>query len=650
MSSELQHENHLIQLRAKLNERKIKLWEVPYMQVEGDEQRHSNGEEMLRLAEQFGAELGIATELCLRTLTALQRNALDKLQSKDEFQRTGLATVRVRAPTQTGSNREFDLKVQVTETGSQLCELIGQRLSLDARKIKLVCSGKIINGVRTLQEQKVSNGATVMALMMACSEEEAKRECSTYDRVHKIRSDAEMLINENDSSNFLSIEDQSGNAIFLPKNEKQALLMGLTLYEKGKAAMKADSCEEALLLLLEADHDFRNCNSQLLNVVDNYALLNLDIVWCYLRLKNLNQLPDAEERLKVCELKFQQSYGKNMARVAAIRGEQSNEKILLVRLHLLKAVLYFHQNKRDDARTMFRVVETELLKLRIDDDCLSRLMECGYGMKECRIALRACSNDVEAAIEFIHSQRETRRANERRSERERQLYRTIGHDASEGGDTLRLKLELVDQLMEMGYPEELAALALKRSANDINGALNELERNGEALQAELLRTVLVDEELQAKLEALGFGGQVAQVALKLTANDYDRATNYLLTNVQNGRYSEGLQRAIDVLERQGSSSSSSSRKGSVSEGTDQQPAAAASDQQPSTSKRTTSTSSDTSADEAKRQERKRKKEMLDLLFKSFSQDIRTTADAHLDLPLDEEMSLLEQYKKLLGME
>ena len=104
------------------------------MQVEGDEQRHSNGEEMLRLAEQFGAELGIATELCLRTLTALQRNALDKLQSKDEFQRTGLATVRVRAPTQTGSNREFDLKVQVTETGGQLCELIGQRLSLDARK------------------------------------------------------------------------------------------------------------------------------------------------------------------------------------------------------------------------------------------------------------------------------------------------------------------------------------------------------------------------------------------------------------------------------------------------------------------------------------------------------------------------------------
>uniref|UniRef100_A0A182KGB1 UBA domain-containing protein n=1 Tax=Anopheles christyi TaxID=43041 RepID=A0A182KGB1_9DIPT len=641
MSTELQHENRLIQLRAKLNERKIKLWEVPYL-TQGEDQQ-INTEEMLRLAEQLGPELGIAADLCLQGLTALQRNALDKLQSKDEFQRTGVATVKVRAPTQTGSNREFDLKVKVTDTGSQLCELIGQRLSLDARKIKLVCSGRIINGVRTLQEQKVTNGATVMALVMAYSEEEAKRECSTYDRVHKIRTDAEMLINENDSTNFLSLEDQSGNAIFLPKEEKKALLMGLTLYAKGKAAMKADNCEEALLLLLEADHDFRCCNSLLLNVVDNYALLNLDIVWCYLRLKNLNQLPDAEERLKVCELKFQQSYGKNMQRVTAIRGEQSTEKILLVRLHLLKAVLYFHQNKRDDARTMFRVVETELLKLRIDDDCLSRLMECGYTMKECRIALRACSNDVEASIEYIHNQRQKRDSNEKRSVRERKLYKTIGHDAS-AGDFKRLKLEFVDQLMEMGYPEELAALALKRSANDINGALNELERNGEALQTELLRTVLIEVDLQQKLEALGFDRKVTKVALKLMANDYDRATNYLLTNVQNGQYSEALQHALDVLERLD--------KKIVPEATEQSTSASATEQ-PSTSSRTPPSSTpNTSGDDAKAQEKKRKKEMLDILFASFSQDIRTTseADSHLDLQLDEEMNLLEQYKKLLEMD
>ncbi|XP_049292034.1 NEDD8 ultimate buster 1-like [Anopheles funestus] len=634
----LQLENHLIQLRAKLNERRIKLWETPYITPErlGDEK------EMFKLAEVLGPELSIPADLCMQGLKALQRNALEKLQSKNEFQSMGIATVKIRAPTQTGSNQEFDLKVKITELGSHLCELIGHRLSLDPRKLKLVCSGQIVSSMRSLQEQKVANGSTIMALVMLHSEEEAKRECSTYDRVHKIRTDAEMLINENDSSNFLSIEDQSGNAIFLPKEEKKSLLMGLALYEKGKTAMVAENFEEALLLLLEADHDFRLCNSKLLDVVDNYALLNLDIVWCYLCLKNLNQLPDAEQRLKVCELKFQQSYGKNMQRVTAIRGEQSNEKIPLVRLHLLKAILYYYQNKRDDARTMFRVVEAELLKLRIDDDCLSRLMECGYSMKECRIALRACTNDVEASIEFIHNRRQTRETNAIRSERERKLYKTIDHDAS-SGDSQRIKLELVDQLMEMGYPEELAGLSLKKSLNDINGALNELETNSEGLQNELLHTVSVNVDLQKKLEALGFQPQIALVALKLTANDYDRATNYLLTNAQNGIYSDALQRAVAELNnKQTTSETNSSKENTL-------PTSYNSREKPSTSKRATRSS--ISTDEAKMEESKRKKEMLDILFKNFSQDIRTTdEDSHLDLHLDEEAKLLEQYKQLLDMD
>ncbi|XP_053658507.1 NEDD8 ultimate buster 1-like [Anopheles marshallii] len=640
MSMDLELENRLIQLRARLNDRKIKLWETPYLTAE----RNIDEAKVLKLAEQLGPELGIPTDLCLQGLKALQRNALEKLQSKDEFQRMGIATVKTRAPTQAGSNREFDLKVKITALGSHLCELIGQRLSLEPRKLKLVCAGKIITNGRSLQEQKVTNGSTIMALVMAHSEEEAKRECSTYDRVYKIRADAEMLINENDSSNFLSIEDQSGNAIFLPKEEKKSLLMGLTLYEKGKAAMMVGNFEEALLLLLEADHDIRSCNSQLLDVIDNNALLNLDIVWCYLCLKNLNQLPDAEQRLKLCELKFQQSYGKNMQRVAAIRGEQSNERIALVRLHLLKAILYFYQNKRDDARTMFRVVETELLKLRIDDDCLSRLMECGYSMKECRAALRACSNDVEVSIEFIHNRRQTREANEVRSERERKLYKTIGHDAS-SGEFQRIKLELVDQLMEMGYPEELAGLALKNSPNDINGALNELETNKEGLQNRLLRTVSVNEELEKQLEALGFHSQIVQIALKLTANDYDRATHYLLTNVHNGIYSEALQRAVAEFNRKRTPETSDSS--STEEGT--QLASNISSEKPSTSKRASRSCDPT--DEAKTQENKRKKEMLDILFKSFSQDIRTTdEDSHLDLLLDEEAKLLEQYKQLLDMD
>ena len=66
------------------------------------------------------------------------------------------------------------------------------------------------------------------------------------------------------------------------------------------------------------------------------ALLNLDIAWCYLKLGNLSQLPDAEQRLNECEMKFQRSYGTDMQRVVAIKGSADNERALYLRLHLLQ--------------------------------------------------------------------------------------------------------------------------------------------------------------------------------------------------------------------------------------------------------------------------------------------------------------------------
>lgn len=81
------------------------------------------------------------------------------------------------------------------------------------------------------------------------------------------------------------MEDQDGNTIHLPPAEKRALLLALAIHEKGRAVLKKDQYNEALVLLLEADNQYSTCNSQMLEKVDNYALLNLEIVWCYLMLK-----------------------------------------------------------------------------------------------------------------------------------------------------------------------------------------------------------------------------------------------------------------------------------------------------------------------------------------------------------------------------
>lgn len=81
------------------------------------------------------------------------------------------------------------------------------------------------------------------------------------------------------------MEDQDGNAIYLPPSENKAVIKALAFFEKGKAALKRQNYEEALVILLEADQQFSTCQSKILESVDNYAYLNIDIVWCYLCLK-----------------------------------------------------------------------------------------------------------------------------------------------------------------------------------------------------------------------------------------------------------------------------------------------------------------------------------------------------------------------------
>lgn len=127
------------------------------------------------------------------------------------------------------------------------------------------------------------------------------------------------------------------------------------MHERGRSALKRNEINLALLLFLEADHEFRyvlfswiqlsciltflcicllrilvvnyatgilfrQCNSDLLKSVDNVALLQLDIVWCYLCLRSMSHIPDADRRLGLCEASLERSYGKNLERVQALKG------------------------------------------------------------------------------------------------------------------------------------------------------------------------------------------------------------------------------------------------------------------------------------------------------------------------------------------
>ena len=50
-------------------------------------------------------------------------------------------------------------------------------------------------------------------------------------------------------------------------------------------------------------------------------------------------MPNAQERLKECENNFKKSYGENLERVMALKGNSSSEAVLYVRLHLLQGIV-----------------------------------------------------------------------------------------------------------------------------------------------------------------------------------------------------------------------------------------------------------------------------------------------------------------------
>ncbi|KAH8360208.1 hypothetical protein KR093_011396 [Drosophila rubida] len=519
-------EDILVRLRARLNERDIKLWEQPYyLDTAG-----ASEAALEQLAQELSPELHISASACKSGLQQLQETALRKLAARRQFNETGLATFHVRCvDSHGGTANRFEVQCGLEELGAQLQRHVAAQLQLaEDGQVKCISAGRVLAPQQTLQAQGLKNNQQLLVIV---GQGDGSGGEALYERIRQIQRDVEMVVDS--EHRFVELEDQDGNVINLPPNENRALLLGMGLYEKGRAAARREQFDEALLLFLDADEKFSGCNSRFLEAVDNYGLLNLDIVWCYLCLKNITQLPDAQRRLDLCERNFQRSYGDNYSRLYALKGANCPERALIMRLQLLQGVLLFHQNRRDEALQRLQLAGNSLSQLKVNGEQLALLIEMGFDVADARLALRSSNGSVEQAVQAIQERRQRLLATRLGDNSETEMHRRLTQLQLGSDERDWVHPRSVCRLVELGYERPLVVEALRRTDNNLERSLELLRQHADELRRNLPASVAADEQLLYTLGELGFKLPTARAALETTRNDMDRAIDFLLKSLPN---------------------------------------------------------------------------------------------------------------------
>lgn len=266
-------ENIEAKLKQLLKQEKVQLWKPPYT---GDGEEGEEGEDqqqqqrMLRmqeLAESYAPMVGFSVSEVVSGLEALRAQAVRRGQGNKTFKETSVATLELLLPRV--GNKDTKKKKNYLETKldvpvQEIMNRIGEEYGL--KYIKLILNGKTLSADKRLDEQGVRNNSKMMVLSV--SEEDRRRqiteELQNKNQKESIQRTQKgfQILSERDGSDdpettpFLEIADQKGNALKIPHEEKKALMLAMGLHEKGRSLLKRKQHDNALCHLLQADEQF----------------------------------------------------------------------------------------------------------------------------------------------------------------------------------------------------------------------------------------------------------------------------------------------------------------------------------------------------------------------------------------------------------
>lgn len=486
-------------VRKLLLGERVALWKSPYTNEDG-----SLGHIPDEMVDRYREVCGASRKEILETLNALREHAYAKYTDRKvgdgpKLEVFGDVVVSVRGH----SDNAQDVAVRTTlrQPVSYLRQAISQQGNLSPSSFKLIACGKILEENKALGDEGVKFGSgSVIAVLLSPEQQRQEQQWRSRQEILRVREAAKALASRNDEESighdrrYLEICDQNGKPLDLPVAERQSLSLALALHQKGRSLLSAATGDsgycQALGLLQEADHEFQQCRADILSMVDNSAILCLDICWCQLLLREAAALPEAQRRLAECEEHLRRSYGRNMERLSSLRkGKVGAEVLLLARLHLLQAATAYHTGRLDEAKHILSVAEKELQSLQIDSGQLAHLVDLtGCSERAGRVALRACSHNVEQAAHHLlekQEQQAQRQAAEQQRQRQRQRSRMLGRVAGGSGF---VDVDKYDTLTGMGFPRSLCAVALRQCSNNLQQALVALQDN----YAQLEQAALLD--------------------------------------------------------------------------------------------------------------------------------------------------------------
>ncbi|CAN0901124.1 NEDD8 ultimate buster 1 [Linum grandiflorum] len=364
---------------------------------------------------------------------------------------------------------------------------VAKRSNVSPASINLICGGRILkdgDGTEKLSQLGVKTNSKVLASRVAVDEgqslkDELVAEEDRNRRLTRVKEAVSALSKRHSEgalplNNFnIEIEDQLGNKLHLSEADQQALMMGLMLHTNGKGLIRKGMFKDALEVLTMAEESFSLCNQKTVERIDNIAMLQMDMVWCYFMLKDIACLTVAGVRLEKAREGFERSHGKDASRLKLLQVGNSSGLALYMRLELLEAVVAYHSGQLEKSRRYLMSAETKFKQLQISDEALSVVMAMGFKGNEAKRALRINSQDIGRAVEFLVEEK-ARKALKREEDILRETE--IREQKTYGVTPLNkaVDIDLLKTLVSIGYEKELAAEALRRNENDTEKALDDL--------------------------------------------------------------------------------------------------------------------------------------------------------------------------------